>query len=261
MTTETDKIKGVVVICTPMYGGLAHQDYVGSIMRINTVLSAHGYVAILNSVANESLITRARNALVSQALKFENLLGVLFLDADQGVSGEDVLSMIESGKDIIGVPTPKKSINWNQVKNAALLNREDLNLYSGNFVVEFETPEDVEVSYVEPIEVKYVGTGLMYVSAKVFEELKPLCDTYINSEYSSISPGEEIVEYFKTSIVNRSLLSEDYHFCEMWRSLGNSIWIAPWVRTTHAGTYIFDGSFLNTVDLLSKISQLKTIVN
>ena len=263
MTTELNKPKGLIVVCTPMYGGMAHQDYIGSILRINNVLSAHGYIVILNSIANESLITRARNLLVHEALKFEDLTGILFLDADQGVSGEDILSMVESGKDIIGAVTPKKSINWKHVKNAALLNKENLETYSGNFVVEFESSgEEFEISYVEPVEVRHTGTGLLYVSAKVFEDLKPLCETYINSKFSAIAPGEEIVEYFNTSITkeDKDYLSEDYNFCEMWKSMGNSVWIAPWVRTTHAGTYVFNGSFLDSVDLMSKVDQISNLM-
>jgi hypothetical protein len=35
------------------------------------------------------------------------------------------------------------------------------------------------------------------------------------------------------------LLSEDYHFCKLWRNLGGKIYLAPYVRVTHAGTYWF----------------------
>ena len=249
---------GTIAICTPMYGGVAHQVYINSIIRIMDELRMRGYASVLNTVANESLITRARNLLVHNSLKLDNLQGILFLDADQGVDAEDVISLIESGKDIIGVPTPKKSINWKQVQKAALLNRDELNLYSGNFVVEFINNEKVEVSYVDPVEVKYAGSGLMYISAKVFDDLKPICKTYSNNFTNGANLSEDIVEYFSTSIVEdtNELLSEDYNFCRLWRSLGNSVWIAPWVTTVHAGSYVFDGSFAHTVDLLSSLEKL-----
>ena len=36
-------------------------------------------------------------------------------------------------------------------------------------------------------------------------------------------------------------LSEDYMFCQMWRKIGGSIWLCPWMRTSHIGTYHFQG--------------------
>lgn len=253
--------KGTIAVCTPMYGGVAHQSYINSLINIMEVLRANGYDTYLSSVANESLITRARNLIVHSALKLENLVGILFLDADQGVSGDDVLSMVESGKDIIGAATPMKGINWPHVKDAVLMNVKDINLYSGIFAVEVDNKKDVEISYVEPFEVKYTGTGLMYVSKKVFEDLKPLCKSYKNIYTNKkFNEEEEVIEYFTTHIVEetKELLSEDYNFCRLWKSLGNSVWIAPWVSTTHVGTYVFDGRFANTIDLLSRKNELNS---
>jgi hypothetical protein len=36
-------------------------------------------------------------------------------------------------------------------------------------------------------------------------------------------------------------LSEDYMFCQMWRKIGGSIWLCPWMKTAHIGTYHFQG--------------------
>ncbi len=36
-------------------------------------------------------------------------------------------------------------------------------------------------------------------------------------------------------------LSEDYMFCQLWRKLGGQIWLCPWMRTDHIGTYHFKG--------------------
>jgi hypothetical protein len=36
-------------------------------------------------------------------------------------------------------------------------------------------------------------------------------------------------------------LSEDYMFCQLWRKLGGEIWLCPWMRTDHIGTYHFRG--------------------
>ncbi len=36
-------------------------------------------------------------------------------------------------------------------------------------------------------------------------------------------------------------LSEDYMFCQMWRKIGGQIWLCPWMKTHHIGTYPFTG--------------------
>ena len=36
-------------------------------------------------------------------------------------------------------------------------------------------------------------------------------------------------------------LSEDYMFCQLWRKIGGQIWLCPWMRTDHIGTYHFRG--------------------
>ena len=49
----------------------------------------------------------------------------------------------------------------------------------------------------------------------------------------------------------RSLLSDDYAFCRRARDAGFRIWLAPWVRTTHAGPTVFSGTLADTVQLFS----------
>jgi hypothetical protein len=37
-------------------------------------------------------------------------------------------------------------------------------------------------------------------------------------------------------------LSEDYMFCQMWRKMGGTIHLCPWMKTQHIGTYAFTGN-------------------
>jgi hypothetical protein len=37
-------------------------------------------------------------------------------------------------------------------------------------------------------------------------------------------------------------LSEDYMFCQYWRKIGGKIWLCPWMKTQHVGTYAFTGN-------------------
>ena len=47
---------------------------------------------------------------------------------------------------------------------------------------------------------------------------------------------------------SKRYLSEDYMFCQWSRNIGLKVWLCPWMRLDHVGTYIFGGSL---VDLAS----------
>jgi hypothetical protein len=56
--------------------------------------------------------------------------------------------------------------------------------------------------------------------------------------------NDRIHEFFATSIepLGERLLSEDYHFCKIWRDhCGGTVWAAPWAQLAHIGTHKFDG--------------------
>jgi hypothetical protein len=48
-------------------------------------------------------------------------------------------------------------------------------------------------------------------------------------------------------------LSEDYMFCQMWRKIGGQIFLCPWVKTQHIGTYAFTGNMGAVANLTGKL--------
>lgn len=253
-----------IFIGTPMYGGIAKNNYVIGLQNLIVKLSQAGHSVSTTTVANESLITRARNTIAHKFMKTD-FDALLFIDSDHGFNPDDVLKMIESGKDLIGAPYPMKGINWENVRLAALAGRQNLEAYSGFFAVNTVQKEQ-KFDVNEPFEVKDIGTGMMFISRKVFEELKPLCGKYKHNSVGDlgIEFGEEITEYFFTKIEDGILLSEDYAFCHLWSDQGNQVWAAPWVRITHSGDYNFSGRFANMLEInvvKSQIAAQKQAVN
>ncbi len=238
-----------ICIATPMYGGNAKSMYVASVIELLNKLVINGHQAFQTVITNESLITRARNSLVHEFLK-SDADAILFIDADHGFNSDDILRMVQSGKDLIGGIYPMKAINWGNVRKAALAGKENLEEYAGFFAVNF-LQEAQTFQYYEPFKVRDIGTGMMFITRKVFEDLAPVCKKYKNN---SINNGRiedtYITEYFTTMIDpdDNILLSEDYAFCYLWRQLGNDVYAAPWVRLTHAGDYNFSGNFLKMLE-------------
>lgn len=240
-----------ICIATPMYGGLSKSVYVASLADLTQKLSSVGHTIYHISITNESLITRARNTLTHLFLKTD-ADALLFIDSDHGFNSDDIVKMVHTGKDLIGAAYPMKSINWDNVRKAALAGKENLEAYSGNFAMNFLS-ENLTFRGDEAVPVRDVGTGMMFIHRRVFDALKAICKTYKNNAAGTEIPmGEEIIEYFTTYITPEPesiLLSEDYAFCDMWRSLGNQAFVAPWVRITHAGEYSFSGHLLATLEI------------
>jgi len=99
------------------------------------------------------------------------------------------------------------------------------------------------------VEIFNGGTGFMLIKREVFEQLADKVPAYSNDVgdlSGQMQHLEQIREYFATSIepeTNR-LLSEDYHFCRLWRINGGKVWAAPWTRLSHIGTYAFEGQLV-----------------
>jgi hypothetical protein len=69
-----------IFLATPMYGGMCTGVFVQSLLDMSNVLTSHGIKLSCAFMFNESLITRARNNLVSQFLETDNT-HLLFIDS------------------------------------------------------------------------------------------------------------------------------------------------------------------------------------
>ena len=242
----SDQVK--LFISSPMYGGMCNGFYTQSLLQLNNVLREKNIPSMMSFIFNESLITRARNALAHQFLKTD-CTHLFFIDADIRFNAADVLPMLEADKDIICGIYPKKEINWYGVKNAldAGVDVDSLKHYTGSFVVNLVGYSgSVTVPINEPVEIWNGGTGFMIIKREVFEKLADLVPSYTNdvTDLAGNIKADEIKEFFATSIepgTNR-LLSEDYHFCRIWREAGGKVHAAPWAHLAHVGTYVFEGA-------------------
>jgi len=85
-------------------------------------------------------------------------------------------------------------------------------------------------------------------------------DTVIDSKYANMknemksfldanpsATGDQVMQFLtdNSSSIGKQYsdryLSEDYMFCQWWRNMGGKIWLCPWMKTHHIGTYAFNG--------------------
>ena len=243
----TEEKKPSLMIATPMYGGMCTGHYVAGLLGTLNKMRQVGVPVYWAQIMNESLITRARNELARIFLEKE-FDYLMFIDADIGFDGQAVATLMAADKDICVGIYPKKEVDWKKVAEAAKLGKDNLADYGGAFVFNMvgqraETNED------GCIEIRHGGTGFMLIKRKVFLDLMPHVPTYRTSSFKDPVTGEYAkpltYEFFATSIDHTgALLSEDYHFCELWKKHGGTIWANPFIKLEHVGTYVFGGDIV-----------------
>jgi hypothetical protein len=233
-----------VMIATPMYGGMCTGNYTAGIIKTFAFLQQHGVLIYWTQISNESLITRARNELTRLFLEQEQATHLMFVDADISFEGDAIMHLLAADKDIACGLYPKKEIDWGQIERAAKDGKENLKDYGGAFVLNMESPEQ-DSDERGLIEVRHGGTGFMLIKRRVFEQLKDHVPTYRVStvkDQSGNYTNPLVHEFFATSIDSTgALLSEDYHFCDLWRKHGGKIYANPFLKLEHVGTYIYTG--------------------
>jgi len=240
-----------VHIVTPMYGGLCYGGYTIGLLDTLDKLKDLEITMHYSELGNESLITRGRNRLVNQFLRTDSEY-LIFIDADIIFKAEDVLKLIFAEKEIICGLYPRKNIDWESVRKAANNGEKNLEDYSCSFVA---NPKNLDWStpFEGIVPIEEGGTGFMCIHRSVFEKLSPLvseyreCTVTRNEEHSKRPDGSDVwpltKNFFDVSIAEDGLyLSEDYHFCRLWNSIGGTVYADTSINLKHVGTHVFSGS-------------------
>ena len=210
-----------VHICMPCYGGmLTEQTFMSYIKWANTCRQL-GIDWTMETMTNESLISRARNTLDAKFLNNPDSTHLMFVDADIGWEPWHLLVMLNRQVDVIGGLYPMKTLPVKWVVNG----------FDGA-----ETGEDGLQ------EVSKTGTGFMLVKRDVFEKLNahPAVKPFNNDIGLPKELDQHLRTYYDTAVRENRYYSEDWTFCENWRDLGGRIWVDKRVLLRHTGTYTFD---------------------
>ena len=247
--------KKKLFVATPMYGGQCAGMYTKSLNDLTMVCTQHGIPIRSYFLFNESLITRARNYCVDEFLRSEST-HLLFIDSDIGFDFRDVLTLLkladsDNGYDIVTGPYPKKTISWEKIKQAveggfADKNPFELEHFVGDYVFNPVAAQSFKIA--DPVEIKEGGTGFMMITrealekyAEAYPELSYVPDHIRTQQFDG---SREITAFFDCVIdpESKRYLSEDYMFSQYARNAGLKLWMCPWMKLKHIGSYTFSGS-------------------
>jgi len=211
-----------VHICMPCYGGMLTESTFMSYIKWSNTCRQLGIDWTMETMTNESLISRAHNTLTAKFLHNKESTHLMFIDADIGWEPWHLLVMLNAQKDVIGGLYPMKSlpVKW------------CVNGFDGAQVSEDGTLQEVSKT----------GTGFMLIKRDVFEKLNahPATKPFINDIGLPAELNPYMKTYFDTAVRENRYYSEDWTFCENWRDIGGQVWVDKRVLLRHTGTYVFD---------------------
>ena len=213
-----------VHICMPCYGGqLTESTFMSFIKWANTCRQL-GIDWTVETMTNESLISRARNTLTAKFLTNPDSTHLMFIDADIGWEPWHLLVLLNAKKDVIGGLYPMKSLPVKWCVNG------------------IPGKENGEPDNPNLIEVTKTGTGFLLMKRDVFEKLNqhPAVRHFNNDIGLPETLNPFMKTYFDTAVRENRYYSEDWTFCENWRDLGGQVFVDKRVLLRHTGTYVFD---------------------
>lgn len=252
-----------VFIATPCYGGMVGEPYLKAMTQLSILFKHHDLQFTLATIANESLVTRARNTLVAMFLENPMYTHLMFIDADIGFNPQDIIKLMHRDKEVVTGAYPKKSINWPGVHQMASTYSSDdawnLAKHQAQYVINIkrEHRDQEEIPIVEGlIPVLDAGTGFMMIKksciqkmTEKYSDLKYNNDLNTNPKYNPY-----FYSLFDTMIdpISKRYLSEDYTFCRRWQDIDGEIWMDPSVDLDHYGNYSFQGNISEQFTLVKK---------
>jgi hypothetical protein len=209
-----------VHIAMPCYGGMLTESTFMSFIKWANTARQLGIDWTLETMVNESLISRARNTLTAKFLDMKDATHLFFVDADIGWEPWHLLVLLNRDVDVIGGLYPMKTMPIKWVVNG------------------FEGAEEGADGLQE---VSKAGTGFLLMKKHVFEKMNshPAVKQYKNDIGLDPKFDQHLKTYFDTAVRQNRYYSEDWTFCENWRDMGGKIWVDKRVLLRHSGSYVF----------------------
>ncbi len=209
-----------VHIAMPCYGGMLTESTFMSFIKWANTARQLGIDWTLETMVNESLISRARNTLTAKFLDMPDATHLFFVDADIGWEPWHLLVLLNRDVDVAAGLYPMKTMPIKWVVNG------------------FEGAEEGPDGFQE---VSKAGTGFLLIKKHVFEKMNshPAVKQYKNDIGLDPKYDKYLKTYFDTAVRQNRYYSEDWTFCENWRDLGGKIWVDKRILLRHSGSYVF----------------------
>ena len=243
----------------PMYGGMLTESTLHGLLELQAWTQANKVSMRIQTIGNESLITRARNTIVSMMFDQQDFVAthLLFIDSDIGFTWQNIERLLCADKDMACGIYPRKHLHLEKLKKILKehpnATEDEIEARALGYNVNFDDPNNLkgEQGF---FPVQEAATGMMLVKREVFRimmkkfpERKYESDQIVNGgSYKSdncydlfaVGPYETTMQGGGTQ---KRYLSEDYYFSRLWQECGGQIWADLAMPLTHFGNRAFKG--------------------
>lgn len=247
-------IKPYVYILTPCYGSVCYTQYMTSLIKTIQVFDTLKIRYRCEFTQSESLISRARNNLIAKAMTDKETTHMLFIDSDIMWNPIEIIKLLIRDHDLCGGIYPFKKHNFENLKNVENIencNETDLKKKTIKFNFNPVNSNNVQITR-SCMEIKHLATGFMMIKRNVIESLqKAYPSTKYIDDIGFLNKEEEKNAFalFDTSVEYGHYLSEDWLFCERWKSIGGQIFADVTIELGHIGTDIFNGKIIDSLNI------------
>jgi len=232
--------KGAVAILTPAYGGNIHIQNAHSTAQALFYLKESGWDVGWIHYGNVASVTKARNALISEALA-NGFTDLVFIDSDIAYAPETLERLLSHDLDLVA------GVQRNNIINEELSNRnpfpyavEPLKKEDGTPY--FEVDEGVA-------EVMSVPTAFMRLRAEPIKELIAQVPDLQYHDDNVVGAEEYLYALFDHRLYphpryegKQKYHGEDYAFCRLWREHGLKVHADLSLPLRHIKTVNLDGA-------------------
>lgn len=235
-----------ILIGTPCFGGLVHQGYMLSVLKLAHSPLAREVGFTLELLGHDSLVTRSRNTLLARFMAQPGATHLLFVDADIAFEPEQLGRMLAADKELVAGLYPVKLARWDEAARARLRQGEDPASAPLRFVGSPCTGAEAERDG-DFVTGTHAGTGFMLIRrdlvARMIEAYPETRYRRIDAADPAMPQGSECHALFDCMIEPETgtYLSEDFTFCRRWRAIGGTLWLDTRGRLTHVGAHDFTG--------------------
>lgn len=218
----------VAMFATPSRDSHVSVEYDQSKLATDRLFRANGIRCAWGIVAGDNYLANARNHLATSFLAHAPATDLFFIDDDVGWNPEDALSLVLREDDVVAGVYQKKCLGTVWPVDIV----EPKIIRDGLWLTERRVP-----------------TGFMRIRRNVIERLAEVSPTYWHvADDGTAHRRIGIFEMGATDAKGSEAsvwATEDFAFCQKWRSLGGEIWIDPRIRLTHRGSFVWTANLLD----------------
>jgi hypothetical protein len=253
-----------IMVCTPVHSEVS-MHYTQALLEFQKFCMLKN-IWVSFVILKSSLVTQGRNLCVANFLNADHkYTHLLFIDSDINFSPESIFEMIALDREVIAIPYPMKTINWDKVdrlsKEIKYKNSTELSTLGFTYPIKVADTSNIIVQN-NVIEVTHAPTGCMLIKRQVFDKM---IEKYPHLEIyqPTILNGEEtktnnLYNFFDTfhDLESKKYYGEDFGFCQKWRDIGGKCYCYINRFITHVGEYQYSGRFRDELNYMTKIDEL-----